>query len=250
MNRDELINKINLLRQDKIDSWSAKDTGIRFKNSTSRNIVLEKISISNVDLSGLDLSFIDFSWSEFINVDFSKCNFKNSKLDHSKCSMCTFRGAVLVDASLFSVDFRGCDLSDTECDGADFTASLLRDANLENLHHTDRTIHFKMSCPEEGYFFGYKKCFNDRMVKLLIPKDARRSSGTTNACRCDKAKTVAITNLDGTGSYTEANSFVDGEFVYKLGEMSYADSFNPDRWLESSNGIHFWMSFEEALAYM
>src|SRR5699024_3311890 len=141
---------------------------------------------------------------------------------------------------------RGCNLSYTNCDGTIFTSSLLIDANLEALKDTERTVHFRMSCPETGYFFGYKKCFNDKMVKLLIPSDAKRCSSTSNACRCDKAITVAIMNKDKTGFYTEATSFVDENFTYRLGEMSYADSYHEDRWLDSSNGIHFWMSFEEA----
>ena len=57
-------------------------------------------------------------------------------------------------------------------------------------------------------------------------------------------------NTDKSGFYTEASSFVDENFVYRLGEMSYADSYHEDRWLDSSHGIHFWMSFEEALGYM
>ena len=131
-----------------------------------------------------------------------------------------------------------------------FFAALLWEAKLDNLFVTDRTKFFRNYCPEEGYIFGYKKCFNERMVQLLIPKDARRCSSTTNACRCDKARVVAITDVNKKESYKEAMSFVDPNFIYRLGEMVYADSYNEDRWHDSSHGIHFWMTFEEALGYM
>ena len=205
---------------------------------------------NRINLAGEDFSFVDFSWSDFQDVDFHGADFSNSVLDHARFVNTDFHNAVLKDASLYGADLRGCDLSYTDCDGTVFTASILIGANLEGLKDTERTVHFKMACPETGYFFGYKKCFNDRMVQLLIPADAKRCSSTTNACRCDKAITVAIMNPDKTGFYTEATSFVDGDFTYRLGEMSYADSYHEDRWLDSSHGIHFWMTFEEALGYM
>ncbi|WP_242961462.1 pentapeptide repeat-containing protein [Peptostreptococcus faecalis] len=236
LNFDELTERIKYLREN--------------KKNDEKIIDMREISISDMDLSGMDLSKIDFSWSDFVNVKFIETNFEDSVLGNTMCKGIDFSGSNFRGANLENGDFRNSNLSNTNCDETVFTGALLEGANLENLIYTDKTIHFKMSCPETGYFFGYKKCFNDRLVKLLIPKDAKRCSGTTNACRCDKAKTVSITNLDGTGFYREATSFVDGEFSYRLGEYSYADEFNDDRWLESTHGIHFWMSKEEALAYM
>ena len=213
-------------------------------------LVDKKDSKESIDLRGRDMSFIDFSWSDFINVDFTGTDFSNSILDNGKFTGSNFSECIFKDSSLYGSDLRACNLSNSDCDGTIFTSAILIDANLEGLKDSDRTVHFRMACPEKGYFFAYKKCFNDRMVKLLIPADAKRCSSTTNACRCDKAITVAIMNTDKSGFYTEASSFVDENFVYRLGEMAYADSYHEDRWLDSSHGIHFWMSFEEALGYM
>ncbi len=178
------------------------------------------------------------------------CCFDYAVLDHAKFNNVDFKGSSFYNASLFSTDLRGCDLSDSNIDGADLTSSLLIGTNLDGVKYTNKTVNFQNACPQEGYFYGYKKCFNNRLVKLLIPKDARRSSATTRSCRCDKAKVVAISDLDGSGFYSEAVSYVNANFVYKIGSMVYADSYNEDRWSESSNGIHFWMTKEEALAYM
>lgn len=213
-----------------------------FKESNNKNNIKND---KNLDLSGLD-----FSWCEFLNLDLRNCSFEKSILRNTKFVDCDLSGANLSGTDLFGADLRGCNLSNSNCDGTDFTASILIGANLEGLIHTDKTKFFRQYCPETGYFFGYKKCFNDRMVKLLIPKDAKRCSATTNACRCDKAKVVEITSPDKKISYKEANSFVDENFIYRLGEFCYADSYHEDRWQDSSNGIHFWMTFEEALGYM
>ena len=41
----------------------------------------------------------------------------------------------------------------------------------------------------------------------------------------------------------------DENFVYRVGEVSRVEDFNPDRWVESTTGIHFWMTREEAVNY-
>ena len=211
---------------------------------------LTYISMKTKKLEGMDFGRVDFSNSDFKNINFKSCKFDNAKLQHTKFSDCDFSGSSFVNADLFSADLRACNLSDTNCDGTNFFAALLWEAKLDNILTTDKTKFFRNYCPEEGYIFGYKKCFNERMVQLLIPKDAKRCSSTTNACRCDKARVVAITDVNKKESYKEAMSFVDPNFIYRLGEMVYADSYNDDRWHDSSHGIHFWMSFEEALGYM
>lgn len=241
------ISKKDLLQMLDLYRSGSKNKG---ENICLQDISFREIFLENEDLKNLDLSGIDFSWSDFKNIDFRNCNFDGSIFDHSKFCESDLSRASFKNSSLFGVDLRGCNLEEAICDGTDFTESVLVGANLKDLYYTDKTVHFEIHCPKVGYFFGYKKCFNNRMVKLLIPKDAKRCSSTTNACRCDKAKVVSITDISGKIFYDEAISYVDENFVYKLGEMVYADSYNEDRWLDSSHGIHFWMTFEEALGYM
>ena len=222
-----------------------------FRNKEGEEYLdLTYISMRTKKLEGMDFSRVDFSNSDFKNVNFRSCKFDNAKLQHTKFENCDLSGSSFAYADLFAADLRTCNLSGSNFDGADFFAALLWEAKLDNLFVTDRTKFFRNYCPEEGYIFGYKKCFNERMVQLLIPKDAKRCSSTTNACRCDKARVVAITDVNKKESYKEAMSFVDPNFIYRLGEMVYADSYNEDRWHDSSHGIHFWMTFEEALRYM
>lgn len=222
-----------------------------FRNKEGEEYLgLTYISMRTKKLEGMDFSRVDFSNSDFKDVNFKSCKFDNAKLQYTKFENCDLSGSSFAYADLFAADLRTCDLSGSNFDGADFFAALLWEAKLDNLLVTDRTKFFRNYCPEEGYIFGYKKCFNERMVQLLIPKDAKRCSSTTNACRCDKARVVAITDVNKKESYKEAMSFVDPNFIYRLGEMVYADSYNEDRWHDSSHGIHFWMTFEEALNYM
>ena len=87
------------------------------------------------------------------------------------------------------------------------------------------------------------------LVKLEIPKDAKRSSATTRKCRCSKAKIISITGIVTRQEYDEAFSQRDKRFVYRVGETVVPDSFDEDRWNECSNGIHFFITKQEAIDY-
>ena len=114
-------------------------------------------------------------------------------------------------------------------------------------------------CQAEGEFVGYKQCkyygkngyYDDCIVKLLIPADAKRSSAFGRKCRCSKAKVLGVYNRYGNKikKYYDVLSTYDMGFYYKVGEWVYPDSFDDDRFNECSNGIHFFMTFEEARDY-
>ena len=88
------------------------------------------------------------------------------------------------------------------------------------------------------------------IVKLEIPEDARRLSGTGRKCRCDKAKVLEIQMADGSPSgCIAAPSKRDNSFVYKVGETVTVDDFDEDRWNECSTGIHFFVNRQEAVEY-
>jgi len=106
-----------------------------------------------------------------------------------------------------------------------------------------------MVCPEEGAFIGWKKASN-RLVKLSILEDAKRSSATTRKCRCDKATVLAIYNYDGTvANETWVNSNYDPYFIYEIGKEVEVKDFCEERWAECAAGIHFFMNRQEAIDY-
>ena len=109
-------------------------------------------------------------------------------------------------------------------------------------------------CPESGEFVGYKKCTiyhaADCVVKLLIPADAKRSSAFGRKCRCSKAKVLGIFDLDGNELDCDTAYSINMPSIrYEIGKEVYPDSFDDNRFIECSNGIHFFMTFEEARDY-
>ena len=111
-------------------------------------------------------------------------------------------------------------------------------------------MNIPITCPEEGSFIGFKKVLNNLIVKLLILEDAKRCSATSRKCRCDKARVLSITNIDGTESnVTSVGSNHDISFIYRVGEIVSVPNFEEDRFIECSPGIHFFITRQEAVDY-
>ena len=109
--------------------------------------------------------------------------------------------------------------------------------------------YIRMTCPEKGSFIGFKKA-NNYIVELEISEDSRRCSATSYKCRCDKAKVLSITDLEGDEcDFNSVSSDFDNDFVYKVGEIVEEPNFNEDRWDECSEGIHFFINRQEAVDY-
>ena len=106
-----------------------------------------------------------------------------------------------------------------------------------------------MACPDSGEFTAWKMA-GGKIVKLLIPEDAQRSSAAGRKCRCDKAIVLAIQNLDGTGTGIDSvPSSRDKDFIYKIGETVIVPDFCKDRFQECAAGIHFFINRQEAVEY-
>ena len=163
------------------------------------------------------------------------------------------RNADLTGADLTGAYLIGAYLTGADLTGADLTGAYLRNADLRNAYligadltgatvDEKTTINFPIACPETGSFIGWKKA-GEKIVKLQICEDARRSSATGRKCRCDKALVLEIQELDGTKSnLTEVNSDYSETFVYKVGEVVSEPKFYSLRWEECAPGIHFFIT--------
>lgn len=219
------------------------------KQISNQQFDLQGIILRDMNLSDMVLCNINFSHSELYNIcldgaDLSRCIMKNVLFEN-----CTLCGAVLRDADLEASALRGADMTNCDIRGANLFCAVLEKAKLEGCISDGKTRFFKSYCPETGPFVGYKKCCDDRIVELLIPSDAKRTSATRNSCRCSKAKVMVIKSIDCSEYFEEAWSIVDENFVYRKGQWVEVPDFDADRWNDSTRGIHFWMSREDAIRY-
>lgn len=215
-----------------------------------QKIELSDCLLDGLDLAGVDLHGIIFDRADFRNVNLSGANMSECSAENAFFGGSILKGTDLSNAVLCSTDFRGCDLSEANICGANMHCAALYRANLKGIKTDDKTLNYHMRCPETGPFIAWKVCYGRRIVQLLIPADARRIQGTWDEIKCEKAKVLTIKSPDFTINYDEAHSYVNENFVYKRGEMVYAEGFTGNRFEESGGGIHVWLDREAAIAYL
>ena len=224
-----------------------------------------RADLSGADLYGLDLNGANLWGADLIRADLRVAYLIKADLREANLRGANLSGADLYEAKLSGADLYGANLSGANLSGANLIGADLREANLigANLYEADLRLAknipsyaCRLVCPEEGSFIGFKKAhtaspdFREAIVKLLITEDAKRSSATTRKCRCDKAKVISITSLDGKENFTTAYSYYDRFFQYTVGQTVIVDDFDEDRWNECSTGVHFFITREEAVDYI
>ena len=162
------------------------------------------------------------------------------------------RGANLSDADLRRADLYGANLSDANLYRADLYRADLRGADIpdETMAQIKRVRPFAV-CPETGTFIAWKKGGRNSIIKLQVPASALRTSSLVGRkCRCDKAKVLAIWDVDGNKLH-ECGGWRDTtpRFQYTVGEYAVADKYDDDPRVECSHGIHFFITRAEAEAW-
>jgi hypothetical protein len=214
-------------------------------------------NLEGTDLRGADLEDADLQWANFKNANLKGADLRYAILKSTNLQYADLKGANLQyadlqntnlkntnleDANLRLANLRLANLQDANLEGANLEGASLKGANLKNVKGRD------MICPEEGAFIGFKKCYN-KIVELEILEDSKRSSATSGKCRCDKAKVLNITSLDGLQEFKNATSDYDVTFKYNVGEIVSVENFNDNRWIECAEGIHFFITRQEAIEY-
>ena len=208
------------------------DADLRYAN-------LRYANLGNAYLRGADLRYADLRYANLRYADLGGADLSDAYLRGADLSDAYLRGADLSDADLRGADLRGANLSNAYLSGV----------RLIGVQYDESTVMLAMACPEKGAFIGYKKA-GGYIVELLILEDARRSSATSRKCRCDKARVLSITNLDGHDAGVDhVRSNWDPTFIYNIGSVVEEPDFCTDRWRECAPGIHFFLTRGEAVNY-
>ena len=228
--------------------WNADLSGADLRGADLRGACLWNANLWGANLGGANLGGADLRDANLWNADLRDANLSGADLRGADLSSAFLRGADLRYASLWCADLRYADLRD-----ANLKYASLEGANLSGADLCDAKINFYIACPEKGSFIAFKKAgnnYNNYIVELLIPEDARRCSATSRKCRCDKAKVLSITKIDGTSDGVDTvYSIYDETFAYKIGELVEVKDFDDNRWNECSTGIHFFLTRQEAVEY-
>ena len=218
--------------------WNADLSGADLRGADLRGACLWNANLWGANLGGANLWNANLWCADLRYADLRGANLKYAILE----------GAKLSGADLWCADLRYADLRD-----ANLKYAILEGAKLSGADLCDAKINFYIACPEKGSFIAFKKAGNNHnnyIVELLIPEDAKRCSATSRKCRCDKAKVLSITKIDGTSDGVDTvYSIYDETFAYKIGELVEVKDFDDNRWNECSTGIHFFLTRQEAVEY-
>ena len=231
------------------------------ENWKSRRTVL----CSGVDLYNIDLADIDLSYANLYNINLNGANLRGANLTGVNLMGADLFGANLWNAKLCDANLEHSDLCTANLCGADLSNASLKYANLEatNLYGADLSnadlegailqganlcfTNGKIIKRREGKILtepiiGYKKCMNNIIVTLEIPRGAIVFSINENKCRTNKAKVISIDGADRAYSrYNDMSYYVGDEFTIYNFDCRYN--------IECGEGIHFFMSREKAESY-
>lgn len=210
-----------------------------------------KVNLTYANLFNSDLSNADLSYAYLINVNLSNANLRYANLRYANLENADLRYAYLKNANLSNADLTGANLENANLEDIE-----LYGVNLGDNYEYVKSITSIVNDGED--IIGYKQCISFHpdsigkcIVKLLIPKNAKRSNATGRKCRCEFAKVLEITDMLGNSVPTDSivYSVFDRETKYIINRMVYPDSFDNIRFNECSNGIHFFLTREEAIDY-
>ena len=242
-------------------------SGVDLSETDLSRADLSKTNLREADLYGAILRYAILGGAELAGADLSEANLSRADLSEANMVAANLRRANLRKADLCGADLVAVDLREADLYRADMYRANLSEADMwgaslfgadlsgANLSEARNISYIPLACPEEGAFIGFKKAYNDPIghqpliVKLLVLEDAKRSSATTNICRCSKAKVLDIQDIFGNSIDIVAYSKFDPAFVYKIGEIVEVKDFDVDRFNECAPGIHFFINRHDAVNY-
>ena len=201
----------------------------------------QRADLFGADLSGADLSGANLSGADLLRADLFIANLSRADLSEANLS-----GANLSGANLSGADLSGADLFRADLFRANLSRADLSEANLSGAKNAELAIAMTVITPQ-GDLIGWKKCRAVKgfcIVKLHIPSDAKRSNASGRRCRAEYAKVIEVIGAEKGFSHYD-----DGKTEYIVGAEIRPDKFDENRWDEWSNGIHFFITREEAEAY-
>ena len=174
-----------------------------------------------------------------------RANLRYTNLRYTNLSYADLNGANLSDANLSDANLINANLSDANLSDANLINANLSYANLSGADLSGAKgalIEFRKGKTLTEDIIGYKKCRDDVIIKLLIPRGAIVFSINGSKCRTNKAKVLEIEGADRAISNYKYMSYYAGD------EFTVYD-FNCEYNVECAPGIHFFMTKEEAVRY-
>ena len=218
----------------KIGDYTLEEILERHKHWLNRDC--ENWESMRADLHNADLHGANLYGANLYGADLCSANMMGANLRSADLYGADLCSANMIDADLCSANMMGADLHSTNMIDADMRGTNLHDVDMGSADKLRKGI--KLSEP----IIGWKKCKNNVLVKLEIPRGAIVFSINNSKCRTDKAKVLEI--IGGDRAYSKHKFF-----SYYVGDVIEVFNFNCEYNVECAEGIHFFKTREEAENY-
>jgi hypothetical protein len=223
----------SLLFEFKKENNSIKET---LMEAVKQGAYLWEADLRESDLRESDLRVANLRGADLRGANLWEADLRESDLRESDLRVANLRGADLRGANL-----RGADLQGANLRGADLRGADLRGADLQKIYAINTIL-------PDGELIVWKKLRDNLIAKLLIPAEAQRVNAIgSRKCRFEYAKVIAI--YDGEKEVNNGRGMYDSEFIYTVGETVKPDKFDDSPLIECSNGIHAFITRQEAEDY-
>ena len=210
--------------------------------------VKSRADLSGADLSNANLFCANLYGANLSNANLFCANLSNASLSNADLSRANLYCANLSGANLYCANLYGADLDRANLYGADLSNTNLYGADLYGARIDAVTLARQKIVPD-GTLVVWKKLSEGVVAQLEIPNDAQRTNAIgSRKCRSSAAIVVALFK-DGVLFDGEAFDRHTGKTRYKAGEVVLPDSYDDSALIECSNGIHWFLTREEAEAY-
>ena len=214
-------------------------------NLTGANLAgayLTDANLTGANLAGAYLTRANLTGAYLTDANLTGANLTGANLAGAYLTDANLAGAYLTRANLTGANLAGAYLTRANLTGAYLTDANLTGANLAGANGLKTQPAQTIILPE-GDLIVYKKLV-EGVAKLKIPSDAKRSNATGRKCRAEYAKVIELPEGVKIG-----HSKHNDDFEYKVGKIVRPDKWDGNWADECSNGIHFFITKEEAESY-
>ena len=221
----------------------------------------KQADLQSADLRSANLQSANLQSADLRSADLRSANLQYANLQYANLQYANLRYANLQSANLRSADLRSADLRSANLQYANLQYANLQYANLRYANLQSANLQYAKNlndayippfsiCPT-GSFVGWKKLTNGVIAKLQIPASADRVTPLSDRkLRASKVKTLALWDREGNKITGQCNSGTHWRTSkYEIGKYTHADKFNDDIREVCTNGIHFFITREEAEAW-
>ena len=208
----------------------------------------KRANLTHADLSDADLTGVDLSGANLTGVNLYGVDLSDADLSDANLTDAILTGADLTSVDLFAANLTGANLTNANLTDAILYGVNLTRANLTGADLTDTILDEKEQC-RKGIVLtepivGYKKSDEGKIITLEIPVGAKVFSINNNKRRTNKAKVI---DMQGK---TKLSSKYDTSFKYRVGDEIEIADFDENYNVECGEGIHFFLTRDEAENYI